>query len=116
MNKYKVIKARKSEFENPIKLKKNELVEIIEKSDSEGDWAGWVLCRTDDNEGWLPRQIVSDDGYVNKDYDATEFDLELGEFLIEENKLNGWIYCYKETDVKRRAWAPLNHVELVCES
>ena len=113
MNKYKVVKAIKSEFDNPIKLLKNDKVLIIEKSDPKGDWAGWILCKTDDNEGWLPHKILSEEGYVTEDYNAIEFDLEIGEILIEEKELNGWIWSYKESDLSKKAWAPLNHIELI---
>lgn len=113
MNKYQVIKSRKSEFENPIELIKNQRVDIIEKSNPLGDWAGWILCRTEDNEGWVPYQIIEEYGIVKEDYNAVEFDLEMGEVLIEEKELNGWIWCWKEKETEVKAWAPLNHIEQI---
>lgn len=31
-----------------------------------------------------------------EDYDATEFELNIGEIIIEEKTLNGWIYGIKK--------------------
>ena len=58
MRTYIVIKSRSMEFKNPISVSKGEEVKCIEESNSDGDWAGWVLCKTKDNEGWIPYQII----------------------------------------------------------
>jgi len=116
MKKYKVIKERVSEFPNPITVKKDTKVECIEFSNSEGEWAGWVLCRTHNNEGWLPHQILSINesmGLVIEDYCAEEFDLKFGEILYTDKEINGWIWCYKRSDPGKYAWAPLNHIECI---
>lgn len=118
MIKYRVNKSRKSEFENPITVYKNEQVLCIEESNGDGDWAGWVLCKTESNQGWIPYQIIKrqgDIGIIIEDYCAIEFDLEVGEILVMEKKMNGWIWCYKESDPNIKAWAPLNHIELIDE-
>lgn len=113
--KYVVTIGRKSEFPNPITVKKDELVECLQESDSNGEWAGWVLCRTKDNEGWIPKQIIhtTDDnaGIIEEDYCAEEFDLEVGEVLYSKRNLNGWIWCYKEGDASKYAWAPLMNLD-----
>ena len=51
-----------------------------------------------------------------ENYDATEFDLEVEGILVEEKILNGWIWDYKETEVQKKGWAPLNHIEIVKEN
>lgn len=114
MKKYKVVKERESEFQNPLSVKKWEEVTCLEKSNPEGDWASWILCRTYDNEGWVPEQVVDiqeDFGLITEDYNAVEFNLVLNEILIKEKEMNGWIWCYKEEEPDKKAWAPLNHIK-----
>lgn len=116
MNKYLVNKERETEFPNPIKVLKGESVKCIEESDGNGDWKGWVFCKTINNEGWIPQQIIdqnNDKGIILENYDATEFNLEIGDILVEEKVLNGWIWGYKEKELQKKGWAPLNHIELI---
>ncbi|MCG8482212.1 MAG: hypothetical protein MJA31_02795 [Clostridia bacterium] len=119
MIKYKVIKSRTNEFINPITVHKNEKVVCVEESNGDGVWAGWVLCKTENNQGWIPYQIIERQGKVGiilEDYCAIEFDLEVNEILVMEKELNGWIWCYKEGDPNIKAWAPLNHIEIFGQS
>jgi len=116
MRKYIVIKKRRSEFETPVSISKGEEVMCLEESNPDGDWAGWVLCKTKDNEGWIPHQIIEREdtyGKMMEDYYAIEFNLNIGEVLITEKELNGWIWCYKEGVPDVKAWAPLNCIELI---
>ena len=116
MNKYLVIKERETEFPNPIKISKGEKVKCLEKSDENGEWGNWVLCKTSNNEGWIPQQIIDENngkGIILESYDATEFDLKIGEILVEEKVLNGWIWGYKEIEPEKKGWAPLNHIEII---
>lgn len=111
---YEVVEPRKSEYPNPITVKKDERVECVEMSNPEGEWAGWVFCKSQNNEGWIPQQIISIDGIkgvLTQDYTAKEFDLNLGEVLLEKQELNGWIWCVKKGVNSECAWAPLNHLK-----
>jgi len=111
---YGVIKSRDSSSVNPIVLKKGDKVLCTEESDPKGDWAGWIYCISNDNEGWVPKQIINqnrDIGSVIEDYDAREFDIEVDEIIIMEKELNGWIWGFKKEDPLIKAWAPLNHLE-----
>ncbi|MEJ6949967.1 SH3 domain-containing protein [Natronospora cellulosivora (SeqCode)] len=116
MSKYRVTKNRKGEFENPITVHKNEQVVCIEESNEDEDWAGWILCKTENEQGWIPYQIIKrkgELGIILEDYCATEFNLKVDEILVMEKELNGWIWCYKESDPNIKAWAPLNHIEIL---
>lgn len=113
---YKVTQDRESETSHPIKLLKGELVECVEASDENGEWAGWIYCKGEAKEGWVPRQIIKQQGktgLILENYDATEFDLRVGEVIVADKILNGWIYGTKKGDEGLKAWAPLNHLERI---
>ncbi|WP_240837308.1 SH3 domain-containing protein [Acidaminobacter sp. JC074] len=114
MRKYKVIKARQPETLNPIKLKEGDSVIVKKESNPQGDWAGWLYCESRDNAGWVPKQLVrrkADLGCLDYDYDAHEFELEIGEVIQSEYILNGWVWGYKVDEPGIHGWTPLNHVE-----
>lgn len=112
---YVVKKKYISESGVPINLKVGQEVRCLEESDPNGRWPNWVLCEIESNKGWVPKQIIdrSDDlGVITENYTSIEFDLEVDEFLYSDKELNNWIWCNKENDSSRKAWAPLNHLEL----
>ncbi len=114
MNRYRVVKKRDSDYPNPVVVLKSETVKCLRESNEYSDWKGWIYCKTSDNEGWIPEQIIKRNknrGLMLEDYDATEFYLEVGEVIVEEKVLNGWIWGYKEEKPDYRGWAPLNHIE-----
>ena len=102
-----------NQIDNPIQLSTGDKVTCVKESDSLGDWPNWIYCKSDDNEGWVPKQIIDmDNEIVTEDYNAIEFNLSIGEILVSEKNLNGWIWCYKKGNIKDKAWAPLNHLKL----
>lgn len=116
MKKYRVIKSRKTSSENPIILFKDERVIYGEESSEDSGWAGWIYCKSQNNEGWVPKQIINrndDIGIVLEKYDAREFDIEVDEIIIMDKILNGWIWGAKQDDPGTKGWVPLNHVEEV---
>ena len=112
---YRVIKEYRDAPQNPIEIKKDEVLEFIEESDQDGDWPNWIFCRGKNKEGWIPRQILDVDGTIataSEDYSAKEHNLEKGEVLISRKKLNGWVYGEKESNPGTLGWAPLNHLQM----
>lgn len=110
---YKVIKDYTDVPESPIRVTKGEVLQFIEESDPDGDWANWIFCKGMGKEGWIPKQILSvreGKATVLKDYVAKEHTLTVGETLISEHELNGWIWCRKSGESDALAWAPLNHL------
>ena len=111
---YRVVREYGDIPQNPISIQKGEVLEVIEESDSAGDWPDWIFCRGREKEGWIPRQILQLDGSraISKEsYSAREHQLIPGEILISEKELNGWIWCSKESTPRIMAWAPLNHLQ-----
>lgn len=114
MDKYRVVKSRKADSENPIILYKGDQVICREESSEDGDWAGWIYCKSEDNKGWVPKQILSknqDKATLLEDYNAREFDIEVDEIIISNKILNGWIWGFKQDDADIKGWVPLNCVE-----
>jgi len=114
MTKYRAVKKYDRAPFNPIVITRGEVLTVLEKSDPEGDWAGWVLCRGTDKEGWVPGQILKISGAeaaAAEDYSTRELNLEQGDILTALKELNGWIWCFKERDTDSPGWAPLNHLQ-----
>lgn len=59
MSIYRVNKSRKSESDDPIKLKVGDLVKCIEESNSDGEWSNWIFCKSRSQEGWVPLNCVA---------------------------------------------------------
>ncbi|MDG3087763.1 SH3 domain-containing protein [Vibrio hannami] len=112
--KYKVIEAYTDAPSDPIKIEEGEVLTVIEESDANGPWPNWILCRGINKQGWVPKQILNVEGNEatsNQKYHAVEHTLTVGEILIAEFSLNGWIWGAKESSPDNFAWAPMNHLQ-----
>ena len=113
---YKVVKIYQDDPELPIQIVKGEKLQFVEESNPEGDWANWIFCRGENKEGWVPKQILAvnnSEVTVLEDYFAKEHSLTVGDILVKEHELNGWIWSKKLGDSEELAWAPLNHLRAV---
>lgn len=111
--KYQAVKAYTDAPSNPISVTKGEKLRFVEESDPNGDWPNWVLCHGKSKEGWVPKQILNitnSEVTSLQDYVAKEHTLVVGEILLAEYQLNGWIWCEKASLSGEFAWAPLNHL------
>ncbi|MDC5812557.1 SH3 domain-containing protein [Vibrio europaeus] len=110
---FKVVKEYLDAPDSPIQVVTGEELDLVEESDPKGDWANWVLCRGNNKQGWVPKQILDIDAgavTVLEDYTAVEHSLKLGERVVKIYELNGWIWCRKLDSSEQVAWAPLNHL------
>jgi len=109
-----VIKSRKTDSDNPIIVYEGYKVTCVEESSDDGDWAGWIFCKSKNNEGWVPKQIINRNGNIGfllEDYDARELDIKIDEIIIMDRTLNGWIWGAKKDEPLTKGWVPLNHLE-----
>lgn len=91
----------------PIAARKNEKVTIL-KYDSRPEWKGWIQCSLENGKvGWISESYLEINGVeavFNKDYDAREIEVRVGEpveFLREDNG-RSWI----RTVDGREGWVP----------
>lgn len=115
MKRYKVVKDRQALNGDVIRVNKGDRVQCLEISKQE-EWAGWILCRKEMVEGWIPKQIIDIEGSVGtikEHYDAREMDIFKGEIIVAYREMNGWIWGAKEGKIHVEAWAPLNYMERI---
>lgn len=113
---YRVIKQYIGNTLQAEKLKKGEHVQIIKYSSPHSEWDNWVYCTNGDTyEHWMPIQLLNvhaSSAIAKDNYDPTELSAHIGEIIIADYELNGWIWCYKQHD-HTYGWFPLNHVQFI---
>ncbi|WP_026971108.1 SH3 domain-containing protein [Aliagarivorans marinus] len=111
---YKVMKNYSDNPSKPIRVLAGEELVVIEESNPEGDWPNWVLCKGTNKQGWVPKQllrIVGSSATMLSDYHAIEHSLIVGETVVAQSELNGWVWAEKTAAPGQFAWAPINHLE-----
>lgn len=106
---YLVIKKHKSNYPNPINVRKGEKVLVGKEYEGEEDWVNWRYCyKTDKSqEGWIPEQLLnisSQHGVLKEDYTAKELTINKGKKVEGINELNGWVWCRDSQG--REGWIP----------
>ncbi|MDA0147103.1 SH3 domain-containing protein [Vibrio sp. LaRot3] len=112
--KYQAIKEYTDLPETPIRVEQGEQLTWTEQSDPLGDWPNWVYCQGHNKAGWVPKQILrleDDIAFVEQDYFAHEHLLAVGDELLAQYELNGWIWCEHLSRGGELGWAPLNHLK-----
>ncbi|WP_369903234.1 SH3 domain-containing protein [Bacillus manliponensis] len=113
--KYIVIRSHKSDYPNPISLKKGEKVKVYHTYVGEEDWKNWVFCEDEyGRKGWVPKQIIAtkqgEIGIILEAYIAKELDVGIDEVLIKIRELNGWMWCEK-IGTKEQGWVPKSNIK-----
>ncbi|MBC6971623.1 ligand-binding protein SH3 [Bacillus sp. Xin] len=114
---YKVIQKHESNYPNPISLKKGEIIKVGNKYEGPENWDNWVYCHTKENEGWVPEQIIKNEGksaFVLEDYIAKELNVEEKEIISEIKELNGWLWCKRKTN-DEKGWLPKSKLKVLDE-
>jgi hypothetical protein len=114
--KYRVIKDYKSPYPVPILFQKGEVVAVGKESKEYPDWENWIWCEGKGTKAWVPKQfleIEGKSGVFNRDYNALELTLTVGDGLFITEIVNGFGMAEKAD--KQKGWAPINHLELIEE-
>lgn len=111
--KFRVITARTTSYPNPVVVEAGERVILGERESAE-KWPNWIRCRMADNEGWIPAQIIqivnSTQGIITERYSANELTVNMGDIIVSERVLNGWIWGYNVQAPDVYGWVPLENV------
>ncbi|MCP4704695.1 MAG: hypothetical protein GY865_08805 [candidate division Zixibacteria bacterium] len=111
-NKVVIIKNYRSEFPDPLILKKGERLKIGRKKTN---YSGWIWCMDiNGNGGWIPEKFVKiteDSCVMLVDYDATELTVLVGDELTILSEESGWVLCLNSNNQK--GWVPLENVKRI---
>jgi hypothetical protein len=111
--KYRVIEDYKSPYPRPLIFHEGDIVKIGEEFSDDPDWKDWVWCEGLKNvEAWAPKQYIKikgKKGIFNRDYNAMELSLTVGEVLEVYEIVNGFGMAEKADG--SRGWAPMKYME-----
>ncbi|MBF7688449.1 SH3 domain-containing protein [Acinetobacter rathckeae] len=113
---FNVIKKYESQYKNPIIVTRGTKVDIGLQDEQ---WKGWFFCKTQNNSGWIPKQIIdfqsNTEGYINKNYSAKELDADTNDIIEKIEELNGWIWGINKS-TKEEGWIPLEVLQKCIEN
>lgn len=111
---YRVIKDYKSPYPYPVVFKKGEKVKVGQSFKGDPDWKNWIWCEGNGNKkAWAPKKYVNIDGtngIFNKDYNAMELSVQVGEKLVVFEIVNGFGMSEKTNGT--RGWVPMKNMEI----
>jgi len=114
---YRVITAYKSPYPNPILFRKGEIVELSGEFHGDPDWVDWVWCvGQNENSAWTPKQFIEFEGSdwrLNRDYNALELSVDLGEILSITEIVNGFGLAEKYDGTI--GWVPMKNLQCADE-
>ena len=106
----KVVSDYKSPYIDPLKIRKGEILRIVNK---ESEWSGWVWCTNKKGkQRWVPRNYIDiqgNTGIMLQDYEATELNASIGEALEIEKEESGWVWVSNKEG--KKGWIPLENIE-----
>jgi len=114
---YRVVRDHKSPYLGPILFQEGEEVKVGQEFKEDPDWKDWIWCEgKNNNHAWVPRQYISiagTSGTLNRDYNAMELSVRVGEELVVYETVNGFVMSEKPDGTK--GWVPMKNLEIVDE-
>ncbi len=111
---YKVIRDYESPYPYPIIFQKGEKVKIGQEFKEDPNWENWIWCESENGKkAWSPKQYINIDGtkgIFNKDYNAMELSVKIGEELLIYEIVNG--FGMSEKLDGKRGWVPMKNMEI----
>lgn len=111
---YRVIEDYRSPYPDPIVFQKGEEVNVGQEFREDQDWTNWVWCEgKNGKKAWVPKQYLNTDGKdatFNRDYNAMELSVQVGESLVVHEILNGFGMAEKPNG--RKGWVPMKNMEI----
>jgi uncharacterized protein YgiM (DUF1202 family) len=107
-----VIKNYSSPYTDPWVITKGEILSIGQK---ESEWSGWIWCTNNDGKSrWVPEnylEIQGNTGKPNRDYNATELNINVGDELIIEEEEAEWYWVTNQQG--KSGWVPIKNVRII---
>jgi hypothetical protein len=111
---YRVVKDYVSPYPESIFFLKGERVTVGKRFKEDPDWQNWVWCEGENGKkAWVPEDFLDSDGkngIFNRDYDAKELSVRVGEVLAVSEIVNGFGMSEKSDGVK--GWVPMRNMEI----
>jgi hypothetical protein len=116
MHRFIVITPWVSNYPNPIHLLPGDRVIVDHgRIEENPEWQGWLWCTVNDASGWVPQQILRAENPENgeyseiAEYSANELSAQLGEHVLGDQILIGWIWG-ESLESGKTGWIPLDHL------
>lgn len=110
----RVIEGYKSPYPDPIVFHKGEKVKVGQEFNQDPDWKNWVWCTGNNHKkAWAPKQYIDidgADGIFNRDYNARELSVQVGEKLVVYEIVNGFGMAENADGI--RGWVPMKNLEV----
>jgi len=111
---YRVVKSYESPYPQTRMFLKGSRVKVIREYQEDPQWPHWFWCvGQDSTEAWVPGQFLQVDGnygILNRDYNAIELSVQVGEILRVLDVINGFGWAEKNDDAL--GWVPMKHLVL----
>ncbi|UCH32363.1 MAG: hypothetical protein JSV05_03010 [Candidatus Bathyarchaeota archaeon] len=111
---YEVIKDYDSPYPDPIVFLKGEKVRVGQEFRDDPDWKNWIWCEgKNDRKAWVPKHYIDiqgTNGIFNREYNAMELSVEVGEKLIVYEIVNGFGMSEKTNGTG--GWVPMKNMEI----
>ena len=111
---YRVLKDYESPFPDPIVFQKGERVSLGTKFEEDPDWQNLFWCEgKNGKKAWVPEDYLNSDGVngiFNREYNAKELSVQVGEKLTVYEIVNG--FGMSEKIDGTRGWVPMRNMKL----
>lgn len=109
--KYRVMRAYRSEFPEPLLVRKGDRLRFERRPTN---WAGWLYCVTESGaSGWVPENWTVAESEttcrMNRDYVARELNVDPGDTFESELEESGWAWGRSSHD--ELGWVPMENLE-----
>ena len=108
---YRVVRDYESPYPNSMSFLKGELVKVGQEFKEDPDWENWVWCEGNNKKAWVPKQyikILGTTGIFERDYDALELSVQVGEKLIVHEIVNG--FGLSEKPDRAKGWVLMRNL------